>query len=83
MNWLISLPQLSTTAARPHLAATRGYIETDMTNPLRDDDVRNAAILEVVERNSIIEGLPRLSQAFRQRVGRKYRSLYGQQPKKL
>ena len=50
---------------------------------LQNDDVRNAAILEVVERNSIIEGLPRLSQAFRQRVGRKYRSLNGQQPKKL
>ena len=50
---------------------------------LQKDDVRNAAIFEVVERNSIIEGLPRLSQALRQRLDRQYRTLNEQSPKQL
>ena len=41
---------------------------------LQDDDLRNARIFEVVERNSVIEGLPPLSEAFRQRLDRKYRT---------
>ena len=41
---------------------------------LKDDHARNAKIFEVVERNSIIEGLPPLSQAFRRRLDRRYRS---------
>ena len=41
---------------------------------LKDDQVRNERIFEVVERNSIIEGLPPLSQAFRLRLDRRYPS---------
>lgn len=41
---------------------------------LKDDRVRNERIFDVVERNSIIEGLPPLSQAFRNRLDRRYRS---------
>lgn len=44
---------------------------------LKDDKVRNERIFDVVERNSIIEGLPPLSQAFRLRLDRRYRSKRG------
>jgi hypothetical protein len=38
---------------------------------LKDDQTRNEKIFDVVERNSIIEGLPPLSQAFSLRLDRR------------
>lgn len=41
---------------------------------LKNDQTRNERIFDVVERNCIIEGLPPLSEAFRRRLDRRYRS---------
>lgn len=39
---------------------------------LQNPEVRNAKILEVAERNSVIEGLPPFSKAFRERMSKRY-----------
>jgi hypothetical protein len=48
---------------------------------LRDDAERHARILDVVERNSVIEGLPPFREETRQRLMAELQALRGPSPK--
>ena len=51
-------------------------------NPwLRDERVRHEAILDVVERDSVIEGLPPLGEETRRRIREQLRDLASRRPK--
>lgn len=47
---------------------------------LRDDVQRHALILEVVERNSIIEGLPPFSEEFRNQLKKQLEAIVAYNP---
>jgi len=50
-------------------------------NPwLRDDAARRERILDVVERNSVIEGLPPFTPEFREQLRRQLKSMNGHAP---
>lgn len=47
---------------------------------LRDDDARHELILDVAERNSVIEGLPPFQEAMRRRLKEQLRVLASRPP---